>query len=92
MAAAIITTICNSIVNVVGLLYPSHVKDFIHKLSCKTFDSTVVYTDKNVELEGLKTSSTVSPDILKNATEYSSYDQSFKADSTKASQEEVTPR
>ena len=90
MAAAIITTLCNSIVNVVGLLYPSHMKDFIHKLSCKTFDSTVVYTDKNVELEGLKTSSTVSPDILKNATEYSSYDQSFKVN--KASQEEVTPR
>lgn len=87
MAAAIISSICNSVINVVGLLYPSHVKDIIHKLTCKAFDSTVVYTDKNVSMNGLTTSSTVSPDVLKNATEYTSYDQSFKA-----SHEKVTAR
>lgn len=82
MAAAVIGTICNSVVNVFGLLYPAHVKDFIHKLTCKSFDSTLVYTDKNVDMDGLKTTSTLSTidsDVLKNATEFTSYDQSFKA-------------
>lgn len=82
MAAAIISTVCSSVVNVFGMLYPSHVKDFIHKLTCKSFDSTVVYTDKNVDMDGIKTTSTLSTidkDVLKNATEFTSYDQSFKA-------------
>lgn len=75
----VISTLCSTTVSIIGALFPAHVKDFIHKLKCTWFDSTVVYTDKNVEFNDIKTTSVITPEILKNVTEYSGYDQSFKA-------------
>ena len=75
----VISTLCTTAVSVIGALFPAHVKDFIHKLKCDWFDSTVIYTDKNVDFDNVKTTSVITPEILKNVTEYSGYDQSFKA-------------
>jgi hypothetical protein len=47
------------------------------------FDHTLVYTDKNVELEGLKTTSIITPDVLANVTEFESDDMHFKASNEK---------
>lgn len=81
--ASIFTSICSTVIKIIDKLYPSHVKDFIHKLHSSYFDSTVVYTDKNVEMDGVRTSSVLTPEIISHATEFKEYDVSFKASSDK---------
>ena len=83
---SIFTSICSTVVKVIDKLYPSHIKDFIHKLHSSCFDSTVVYTDKNVEMEGVKTSSVLTPDIISRATDFKDSDVSFKASTDKVTQ------
>lgn len=81
MAAVIsvFTTLCNTVTSVLGVLCPSHVKDFIGKMKWSNFDTTVVYTDKNVNLDGVTTQSVITPEVMSRVTEYSGYDESFKA-------------
>lgn len=76
---SIFTTLCNTALSVLGVLFPAHMKDFVHNLKATTFNSTIVYTDKNVEMDGVKTTSVITPDVMKKVTEYQGYDESFKA-------------
>lgn len=77
------TNVLSSVVSVFQILNPSHVKDYVSKFKSKLFDHTLVYTDKNVELEGLKTTSIITPDVLANVTEFESDDMHFKASNEK---------
>lgn len=77
------SNVLTSVVSVIQILNPSHVKDYVSKFKSKLFDHTFVYTDKNVELDGLKTTSIVTPDVLANVTEFNSDDINFKASNEK---------
>ena len=77
------SNVLSSVVSVFQILNPSHVKDYVSKFKSKLFDHTLVYTDKNVELEGLKTTSVITPDVLANVTEFESDDMHFKASNEK---------
>ena len=89
----IFSTFCSTALGVLGALFPAHVKDFVHNLKATTFNSTIVYTDKNVELEGVKTIIVITPEVMKNVTEYSGYDESFKAsqDAVVSPRKSLTP-
>ena len=77
------SNVLTSVVSVIQILNPSHVKDYVSKFKSKLFDHTFVYKDKNVELDGLKTTSIVTPDVLANVTEFNSDDINFKASNEK---------
>lgn len=77
------SNVLTSVVSVIQILNPSHVKDYVSKFTSKFFDHTFVYTDKNVELDGLKTTSIVTPDVLANVSELNSDDINFKASNEK---------
>lgn len=92
--AAVFTGLISGVVSVFQILNPSHVKDYVSKFKSKLFDHTLVYTDKNVELEGLKTSSVVTPEVLANVTEFQSDDLHFKASREKIDEKKqlLSPR